>query len=325
MNQTKLYENFKPMQGYECLNSCLTNYLNIWGIHVDPSIIYFCGEGFNIKFIKSNNLHIITTSHKSNFDFMRKYGITFDKIKENSEKSKSQLIRMLEDNHSISLKVLSSSLNYNRVFSQNDSIHFINAIGISSDKNKVFVVDGYVPTLKPSTFSGWVDIDDIVQAWSRAEGEYIEFQKPEMMNLEVIYSDYISALKNQLGSYISKTGSSDGLFYGYLALIELFHELTNCPSKQMAEVTRDINYQIRIQGVIASRYFIKRAVNLILNNAEMCEKIDGFIEKWNSISLMLIKASFSGKRDYLKIIYEKVEKVLYDENRLINVILGMLD
>ena len=43
-----LSDNYKCIQGYECLVGCLSNYFNYYNIDVNESDIFLCGDGFKL-------------------------------------------------------------------------------------------------------------------------------------------------------------------------------------------------------------------------------------------------------------------------------------
>lgn len=320
---------FKPIKGYECLNACICNYLSLWGYPLDTSVVFFCGHGFKIKYLNnSDEWKISATVFKSDFEFMKRYNIGFCHSYGTDaaviDEMKNKLIKMVEEGRYISIKVSSNHLKYNRVFSQNDSLHYINVVGYDQAENKLLVIDGFVPTMVPSTFFGWVDLNDILEGWSKIQFDYIEFAKPDGLDYVKIKSDFKSDIIEQLNSYISENKTCDKAVYGYQALLALFHEIEHCSSDQVATVTRDINYQIRVHGMIGSRYFLMNAVGLLLENSKITAALAKCLSRWNSVCMMLIKASFLRKPEYIHMITEEVEKIVNDENGIINEIIHEL-
>ena len=299
-------KNYIPAQGYECLNSCICNYLKIWGFTLDSSVIFFCGSGFKIGFNNSDKLHISANVFQSNFDFMKRYNIRYSYTQiDKSFDIKKNIIKMIDEGRFFCIKVSSSYLKYNRVFSQNESLHYIDIVDYDPYNNKLLIIDGFVPTVVPSTFFGWVDMDDLLLGWEKSRYDYIEFFKPMHLEFE------------QINDYLFKSYKVDGGVYGYKAFLTLLKELIERPVEDLTKLALDINYQIRIHGLIASRYYLRNAVELILNDLELYNAVNNCITKWNSICMLFVKASFKKDLDFLKSISNDISSMIESENDLL--------
>ena len=75
-------------------------------------------------------------------------------------------IANLQEPYTVTIRMVSDFLTYDRVFSQTSGAsHFINILKYSKEKRQFFIVDGDIPSAKTSCFSGWVDEDDIICGW----------------------------------------------------------------------------------------------------------------------------------------------------------------
>lgn len=318
-------KDFIPAQGYECLNGCLCNYLKIWGTPLDTSLICFGGSGFKMGFKKAEKLYIAASVFESDFDFMKRYNIDYVHTElEDKTDIKNTIIKWVDEGRYFSIKLCSSFLKYHRVFSQNDSRHFISIVDYDLENNKFLIIDGFVPTTVPSTFFGWVDMEDILLGWAESDYDYVEFFKPDNLDVQKIKSDFKASVIHQLKEYLNKSEEIDGIVYGYKSFLRLFNELLETPEDKIYDVALDINYQIRIQGLIASRYYLRDAVGLLFDDKELYNSVDSYISKWSSICMMLVKASFKKKKDYLKTIFDNVSSVVESENILFNDIINKL-
>lgn len=318
-------KNYIPVQGNECLNSCLCNFLSIWGTPLDSSVICFGGSGFKIGFCNDDKLFIFANVFQSDFDFMKRYNIDYSYTQlEQTADSKKSIISMVDEGRYFCIKVSSRCLTYNRVFLQNDSLHYINIVDYDLENNKLLIIDGFVPTVVPSTFFGWVDMNQLLSGWEKSGYNYVEFFKPSNLDVKQIKSDFRSNIIEQLQDYLYKSYKVDGIVYGYNAFLALFNELIEIPVDDLPKTVLDINYQIRIHGLMASRYYLRNAVGLLLNQSEMYNAVKNFISKWNSVCMMLVKASFKKNSDFLKSISNDVTSIIESENDLFKEIIRKL-
>lgn len=206
------------------------------------------------------------------------------------------------ENMLICIKVSSTFLTYNRVFKQaENSSHFIIVEKIKDDKFKI--IDGFVPTLIPSTFEGEVNVEEILNAWEGKNFEYIvikEYKKEKNYKLEAINKFYF--MKNQYIIKDEKTG-----VYSFFTLIK---DLENYILKNdFKQLILDLNYIIKIYGFLTSKYYI-------LEKIEDKNKYANYkliIDKYNMISFSLVKLGITKNATLYNQIRTNVQTLIEQE------------
>ena len=167
-------QGYETFTSFECLNASLANYMRFYNLGITPSEIFFLGDGFNIAAINNPHFHITSNMYISSFNFLD--SLKFDYIHDTCITDPMIFLReSILGNKAIVIKVASKYLNYNRVFRQAENAsHYINAIGLC--ENKICISDGFVPTREPSSYQGWVSLNDILEGWGEKEYEYLCIQ-----------------------------------------------------------------------------------------------------------------------------------------------------
>ena len=170
-------ENYKTVQGYECLNSCIVNFLRNEGYPVNLYDVLIIGEGLEIIYSQQNGFPEIHTSiYEANFRYLGKTGIPYIYKKYRGTNLGEFFEKQLLANKRMILRVDAQKLIYNKAFHHEESIpHFINLIGISDDLKLVKISDGCAPAYQDSIFEDWVEIEALGYAWVEMGLEYIEF------------------------------------------------------------------------------------------------------------------------------------------------------
>ena len=237
------------VQSYECLNSCIVNAINYFGITLSSSDIFFLGNGLQIKYDNSDTPNIGAYLYESNFDFLDRYNYKYKHSYSNSFDSKRLIDDVLLKKKIISIKVSSTFLTYNRVFSQtSDSSHFVNIIG--QDENNYYIVDGYVPTLVPSVFEGYVSKEEILRAWSAKNYEYVYIE--EYKDISNVKDEANKCFFDSIDYYIYESKSTG--IYSFLSMVDDIKKYIQEPN--FRQIMLDINYKIKIYGYLTSKYYI---------------------------------------------------------------------
>lgn len=312
-----LYEkDFEVIQGYECLSSCISNYLSLSGIHITGSDILFIGGGFRVSYTKKS-LELGTDIYLSNFRFMDNMDVSYEHAKLDPHIDPLDFLKYnIMNEKKICLKVGSEYLKYNRVFNQSgNSPHYINILGIKDDQ--VYICDGYVPTRIPSVFKGWVDISMVVNAWKSMCYEYILMIKINQMNEELLTNIAFEKVKQSIIAYLAG-GIVDIHFLGHNAILQLNEELDELfKLSDMRDVTKKINYQLRIYGFISVKIILYEKLKQLYGSSINLDYYANIIDQWNKICSILLKSGYTNKRDDYKKVYEKITECTNKENEVL--------
>lgn len=287
---------FEVIQSYECLNACVTNFMKILGREDKPSTVFFGGEGFKFKYRKDGDRYaLLSDMYKANFKYMDRIGLQYNhELYSNSSKALEFVGKGVIEGRCFALKVQSDSLKYNRVYSQTIAQHYINIIDYCQEKQEFYILDGDVPTTIPSCFCGWVDANSIIEGWRKTNCEYIEFVKSE--NLSTLSNDEMKeSIKSQLIEYINSPNEDKGVS----AIFKYFNEINLCEDSQLSKLALDINYNIKIEGIWASRYYLLEFLSENDFEVDIIEELRAIIKQWNRVCMMCIKLSISKREKEL--------------------------
>lgn len=319
-----IYEKaYKTLQGYECLSSCIGNYLMYDGININASDIFFLGNGFNITY-NINEKIIKTDMYEANFKFMNLFGVKYE---QKSFTDRISAIEFLKKSvlceKKVIIKVSSSFIKYNRVFSQsNNSPHYINVIGIKQDE--VYISDGFVPTRIASVYEGWISLDQIVSAWEAMEYRclILNFDKINF-DKNMIENNIKFKIQKGIKSYLDGGIYSD-FCYGVTAARKLLSELNELILKDnFYESVVFMNYQLRVYGFLSSKNMILAKIRDFGLSANVCEGYENVINMWEKVLLLLIKVGISKKLDTLDELISTVDDCIENERSVLNDIVAL--
>jgi len=313
-----IFENgYDTIQGYECLNSCITNYFNYYRIPVLGSDIFFGGKGFEISYRLIPKPTIGSRLYESNFKFMEKMMISYEHSKcKNNIDAICFLEKCIINEICVAIKVSTEYLEYNSVFKQTQgSQHYLNVIGIDNEKIKFYISDGYVPTYRPTVFQGWVDASRIMLSWSSMSYEYVIVPISDVhINIPAIKNITNINVRCGIENYLA-TNSHQDIVYGESSILKLIEDLKLRfeKSNDLRKAIIDINYQLKIYGFITSKiYLYEYMINIKVGN--LSEKYLAIIERWNKICLFLLKVGFAQKSEQYDILYKKIDALVSYEN-----------
>lgn len=279
------------IQSYECLNACLTNYLNLCGKKISPSTVFWGGNGFVFKCREyEGSQQLLSNMYKANFLYMDKAGIEYvhDFFTTPSEELQFVVKEVTLEKNIIALKIRSDFLKYNRVYLQTIAMHYIDIVGYNKESQEFYIVDGDVPTAIPSVFSGWVDARELIEGWKKTNCEYVMF-----VDCEKIYAfserEMILLVRQQLLEYCNSESNDKGV----LSVSTYFKNLEIVDELQLSQIAREANYQIKVEGIWASRHYLLDFINSIGIEEGYKEKLKEIIKQWNALSMSLIKLSIS--------------------------------
>ena len=311
---------YKPIQSYECLNSCITGYSNYNGFNVCCDDVFFIGDGFDISIIKKDIPTIGARLYESNFDFMDNVGIKYviDKFA-CREEAESFLDNAVKEEKTLSIKVSSELLEHSRVFRQTEnSPHYLNIIGMS--ESKLYIADGYVPTSDPTSYDGLVDKNAIIEAWQKMEFRYILTDYDNVSkSLTCVKEIANKKLIKQLSDYIANDVEK-------MVIGELLNYLENCikcnkDNKLVKDTFIKVNYQLKIYGYITSKRYIYEKIARDWCDNELVNRYKQIIDRWNKVCILLLKAGYGNSLKQLLLTKENILNLIEEEMSILNEIL----
>ncbi|RDU22380.1 BtrH N-terminal domain-containing protein [Anaerosacchariphilus polymeriproducens] len=313
-----IFENeYRTMQNYECLSSCISNYL-IFNKHlIKGSDIIFLGDGFKITY-NNDTKTINSNMYSANTKFLNNYNIQYE---DGQLEERSSAIQFLEHavkkNERLILKVSTLNLNYNRVFNQtDDSPHYINVIGLEG--NEVRISDGCVPTIVPSKFEGLVLLDDIINSWEEKHYKYLVI-RDDYIKLENINIKNIVNVKVQEGisSYL-RGGSENNFYYGYDAIKRCISNLYELIKNDNFYVyILELNYELRVYGFFTLKNILLDKMKDSGISQNLCFAYEEIIKRWNYILMLLVKLGVSKNIFLLDKLKNKINQCNIEEKRIL--------
>lgn len=311
--------------GYDCLNSCICNYLKYYGFPLLTSDLFFLGDGFSLTFYDDKG-YFYTSAYQSNYKGMQSLGI----YSIQSKSDENNAIAFLEDAVvrcvPIAIRVSAHSLTHSNAFLQGEnSMHYMNIIG-KNDRNQFYISDGFIPTYHPTTFEGWVDAKNILCAWQKEEYEYTLLHPkllPDISTHEIRQRKQRKMI-DSLDRYLLG-GASGYETYGKDAVYSFCRKLKDVltDSLDVKKTLHSYNYQLRIWGFMACRWCLRHALFHIADEQTIF-LLDQLIDIWNKMCLMILKASFLASQLYLDKVCDRILAVSEQENKLFGKILGDL-
>lgn len=313
--------NSNVVQSYECLNASLANVLRIWQYSVTPSEIFFLGEGFDFKIADLQDIKRLESDvYISSFRYMDRMDIRYvHEFLRDVSTAKRFVQSAVTDSRFVTLKICSDYLTYNKVYKQTVAKHYINIMGYNAEKNELCIIDGDVPTMVPSTYLGWVDLNSIIEGWKKANCEYIEFFKTNCLG-EISDTQLAATIIKQLNKYLTEESEEKGSG----AIEALFEQLNEKKADELTEVTRSINYQIRVDGFFASREFLMDSLTEYGGYDELIQDEKILLKKWNSLCMMCIKAGISKRMDEITRVISLAKSLLEEEKVILRRVVDKL-
>lgn len=312
-------ENYKTVQGYECLNSCIVNFIQNEGYPVNLYDVLIIGEGLEIIYSQQKGFPEIQTSiYEANFRYLEKIGISYN-YKKYREKNPGDFFRkQFLANKRMTLRVDAKKLIYNKAFHQEESIsHFVNLIGVSDDLKLVKISDGCAPAYQDSIFEDWMEIEALGYAWVEMGLEYIEFDLKDSRKWKIdkyrtkdIFSNY---RKKDNRRFINRILRKD------IYAIESFQrEMNRSLRKNREFFDGEIAYytcqSIKINGILPLKKILYQYYLEVEKDERFIQNSKALVELWEQLSFLLIKVLVSRKTDVIQRVEEVLSEIVKVEN-----------
>ena len=306
---------YKTVAGYECMNASLLNYMKFCGKCISSSDIYLSIEGSgvcvnNTLFFYESNVHLNGLFLKQNhIDY------SYGHCKKNMEKFLEEHIL---NNKMIAIVVKSKYLSYSRWFQHaGNSGHYVNVIG--KKNNKFYISDGYVLNGEGRVFEGWLESEQVLEAWKEKNYQYIVYNNDfgDLCEKSVIEKANKRLLEILL-PYCKSTGSMED-YLGFEVIKKIFFnvEILLNDKEKCYNMIYGIVYNLRWGGFLTIKYFLIDKLNALNVNRIYIKKYENIMQKWNAICMALIKIGIKpDKKTYYKLL-KMVEQVCKSEKELL--------
>lgn len=307
-----LSENYKCIQGYECLAGCLSNYFNYYNIGINESDIFLCGEGYCIEYSGDiQYLQIGTKAYEANKKFIKKYDVP---CKRGFFLQDIEALEMISNciisEQPLIVRVNTSMLSYHSVYQNSQaSPHWINVIGTWD--NGYIISDCAIPSLKREKIVAQISSEELIEAWRKMHYEYIILLDEKLYGVdeEKIKRDSKERLCISFEKYIRpKKRLFSSTNYGVNAIYSLLDSISRSNWNNREEldyIIREINYQVKLNGVISHRYVIEIKLKELGCMEGDIKEFDEITDNWNNLFLKLLRAGMTGRINELKIIRDE--------------------
>lgn len=322
----KELEKFITVQGYECLNASFVNFLNYKGLSITGGEICFLGGGFLIQ--RKEGIGVVSNLYNSYFNALNYFGVKYQQKKELNKEPLEFIKIHIDQGEMLCVNVNAKYLGYHTIFQQaeTDSPHFINVIGYDEQKQSIKISDGFVPTLIPSLYQGWIPILSFMRGWNDKKFEHFCLKKEEKkIDWNEVQLIKLQNLIHSTYRYLDSSKMSlDHEVYGENAIIKSFQYLLEKTTNVKEEIFK-FNYQLRINGFFSIKRFTLQALESLQLEPDLCLSYQNIINEWNNFSLLLIKAGISGKFLTLNKVISKGRKMIEDEREVLCSILSRME
>lgn len=313
-------QNYSTKIGIECLNSCITNYFSFRELGIKNYDIYFAGDGFSITYENKNNLPVLCSNmFNANFSFLNKYNIDYEYTNEKATDPIEFLHTNIKSENLFSIMVNVSLLNYDSYFSSiyHNTPHFVNVIGIDDLKSKIYISDGYIPSMVPTKYEGWVDIEMILKSWNMADNYYLKLnvqnKSKTIFDKTHTYSNLCTSIKryNNIteSNYRINGGKAVFRFFNY------FKTACENPSCDLMQLSLYINYHLKTGGFLINKKFILEFLKNEDVPADLTERYSLLVDKWNYVFKQIIKVGVTKEKNHINALDEKIKELcVYEES-----------
>lgn len=314
----KLQNNYITYQGYECLSACLVNYLRFMNCRVSESDIFFIGDGSGFIFKKNeeeNRRIVATRQYEANYDFCRKAGIDYSVSSMKGESAEAILEAMTEQRKCVTIHASTLFLTYNPIFLKGEGFHFINVLYVDRKNGRMYVSDGYIPTVRPCTYEGWVPAADIISGWKRTDNRVFSINampKEERLETELknVYHYMVHSVKTYLDGEGEKLPDNKRLCE-YVDSVLNESADPNLYGKEMS----NLHFNFKANGFFAYKYYILDQMQRA--KSEVSQEYEDMIKKWEAwfMNIMKLRAAYHAERNrrsYERFLYltEMEEEIL---------------
>jgi hypothetical protein len=204
--------------------------------------------------------------------------------------------------------------------------HYINIIGFDARANKLCVSDSYIPTYKPSTYTGWIDCPPVpchhIEAcWRINSGALQRFFVEQGASI----SDFTRAnIVRRLSDFLIPNEANDGMA-GITELSRLPDTIGSFVQNKDYEEILKLLAGIRLH-IINPLIYLRIALERLPDSyGEFVKNLDKFIEsEWEASNMQLIKFAVAHKHLEGERIALKIQESVQKEEEVLTTIMERL-
>lgn len=313
------------VKSFECMNACITNHMKQAGIDISGSDIFFGGGGYPITYKKGSLTHISSKGYEANFRFLDECGISyrFGRV----YPTKEALLERLQEPYTVTVRMVSDFLTYDRVFSQTSGAsHFINVLKYSKEKRQFFIVDGDIPSAKTSCFSGWVDEEDIICGWKEQRGEILQLdltahlQKTE--SRKWVRERANKNVRQGLELYLKgKKKVLSGQVTGEKAICCMIQQLGKYVERQEFNLlVVDANFRLHVNGFLGMKNFLLEKLNE--QSSPLIGEYESVVNDWLRWCMLLLKSGIVNTAENFYKVTARMEEIVNRERNVLEKLTG---
>ena len=272
------------------------------------------------KFLESFS----TSVRKASDRFLEQSGMERRYLKthfENSEDAKAWIKASLME-APVFLFVHANGLTYDPAFKHsNEAVHVIGLYG--HDDGKYYVADSYITNAPLTSFYGWVDEDEIIDAWRVQGGDCFVFAgtKP---NVQTIVENRLGTLALFFERYL-KEEAHDNHYYGIQAkkklLMDVKCKLGCSDEDEQEQIMFVLNYHFRANAILGLMQIIQDCFWTLSvdGNAfwkQCSEEMEALIGKWIKEMRTLVKMSLRKRTDAMQESIQSMIDITSEEEAL---------
>lgn len=324
-----LSDNYKCIQGYECLAGCISNYFNHYNIGLNESDIFLCGYGFKVEYSGDlQYLRIGAKAYDANKKFIKRYDIPCERgyIPERIA-AKEFIEYCISKDIPLIVRVDTENLSYHNVYHNSPpSPHWINVVGKCD--NGYIISDCAIPALKREKAIAPIIEEELLLSWSKKRYEYIVLSKEKLYLIDVerikhdsekkLYSSFQEYLRPKKKWFSSTKQGVDAV----MAMLDDMVAYNWESSDELDFRIREINYQVKLNGLISHRYVIKMKLEELKYSETLLNSIDEIADRWNNLFFKLLRVGMTGKIKELEKIRDEACAISEQEREAIHVILN---
>lgn len=316
-----LPNNYITYQGYECLNACLVNYLRFMNCRISGSDIFFIGDGSGFIYKKNeeeNRRIVATRQYEANYDFCRKVGIDYSIHSVKGESKEAALEVMTQQKKCVIIQTSTLFLTYNPIFLKGEGFHFLNVLHVDRKSGMMYVSDGYVPTVRPSIYEGWVPTADIMSGWQRTDNWAFSINTVPIERIETELENVYDYMVHSVRTYIEGDGKNmpdNKRLCEYVDSVLNEADNSNVYGKEMS----NLHFNFKANGFFAYKYYILDQMQRA--RLEISQEYAMLIKKWEAwfMNIIKLRAAYHAERNQRS--YEKFLYLTEDEERILRKLL----
>jgi hypothetical protein len=220
----------------------------------------------------------------------------------NNSEVKKKLISIIEDEQMLLLKVDTSKIHYDIVFSRNEqTFHSFNVIAYDCENDSFCISDSFIPAYEPFSKQLWITADELIMAWDNCREYGVVTFCDDRSSIVINTNEKVI---KQLEWYLNG-GHEDNVYYGCTAIRQLIVDFKKGVLDEWnIQNVIDFNFQLRVNGFYMGREYLNAYIDKLSDKHLSIELLE-IINHWKKNNMALTKCVMRKKEDrFIQIIDE---------------------